>query len=312
VGERAGGGPAGERAGGGPVGERVGGGPVGERAGGGPVGEQVGGGPLGEQVGGGPLGEQAGGGPAGERAALVTGGTTGIGLAIARRLLRDGGRVAITGRNADLGSRAVAELGERALFIAADASDADAVRASVESAVSSLGHLDVLVNNAGVALAERLVDTPVEAFDRLMAVNVRGAFLYAQACFDALAQARGVMIHIGSDAGLRAEQPVGAYSVSKAALMMMSNVFALDGAEHGVRSNCVCPGATLPGMRHIGPAADPDRGDDPSGWPPAPLGRIGDGVDVAGAVAYLAGPDASFVSGAVLLVDGGNGAGLRL
>jgi NAD(P)-dependent dehydrogenase (short-subunit alcohol dehydrogenase family) len=247
-----------------------------------------------------------------ERAALVTGGTTGIGLAIARRLVRDGGRVAITGRDAELGSRAVAELGERAVFIAADASDADAVRDSVDRALTSLGRLDVLINNAGVAVAERLVDTPVETFDRLMAVNVRGAFLYAQACFDALARTRGVMVHIGSDAGLRAEQPVGAYSVSKAALVMMSNVLALDGAERGVRSNCVCPGATLPGMRHIGPAADPDRGEDPSGWLPAPVGRIGDGIDVAGAVAYLAGPEASFVSGAVLLVDGGNGAGLRL
>jgi NAD(P)-dependent dehydrogenase (short-subunit alcohol dehydrogenase family) len=211
-----------------------------------------------------------------------------------------------------LGGLLSAALATRAVFIAADASDADAVCGSVDTALSSLGRLDVLVNNAGIAVAERLVDTPVEIFDRLMAVNVRGAFLYAQTCFDALARTRGVMIHIGSDAGLRAEQPVGAYSVSKAALVMMSNVLAIDGAEHGVRSNCVCPGATLPGMRHIGPAVDPDRGEDLSGWPSAPLGRIGDGADIASAVAYLAGPEASFVSGAVLIVDGGNGAGLRL
>jgi NAD(P)-dependent dehydrogenase (short-subunit alcohol dehydrogenase family) len=120
------------------------------------------------------------------------------------------------------------------------------------------------------------------------------------------------MVHIGSDAGLRAEQPIGAYSVNKAALVMMSQVLALDGAPHGVRSNCVCPGATAPGMRHSGPANDPDRGDDASDWPPAPLGRIGTADDVAGAVLYLAGPEASFISGAAILVDGGNGAGLAM
>ena len=117
------------------------------------------------------------------------------------------------------------------------------------------------------------------------------------------------MIHIGSDAGLRGEQPIGAYSVSKAALVMMSQMLALDGAAHGVRSNCVCPGATAPGMRHIGPASDPDRGDDPDQWPSAPLGGVGTADDVASAVVYLASAQAGFVSGAVLLIDGANGAG---
>jgi NAD(P)-dependent dehydrogenase (short-subunit alcohol dehydrogenase family) len=90
----------------------------------------------------------------------------------------------------------------------------------------------------------------------------------------------------------------------------MSNVLALDGAPHGVRSNCICPGGTAPGMRHIGPADDPDRGDDPADWPVPPLGRIGSVEDVAAAAAYLAGPEAGFVSGAVLLLDGANAAGL--
>jgi NAD(P)-dependent dehydrogenase (short-subunit alcohol dehydrogenase family) len=219
--------------------------------------------------------------------------------------------VAITGRDLDLGRRAAAELGDGTVFVAADASDAAAVTVSVAQTVADFGRLDLLVNNAGIGIAERLVDTPVEAFDRLMAVNVRGAFLYAQACFDELARVRGSMVHIASDAGLRAEQPIGAYSVSKAALVMMSSVLALDGAEHGVRSNCVCPGATAPGMRHMGPAADPERGEDVTAWAAAPLGRLGDGDDVANAVSYLAGPGAEFVSGAVLLVDGGNGAGLE-
>ncbi len=229
-------------------------------------------------------------------------------------MLNEGARVAVTGRDTARGEAALARLAALgdAAFIAADATDAQAVQSSVAQTLDRFGSLDVLVNNAGIALTERLVDTPVDAFDRLMAANVRGPFLYARACFEALCASRGSMVHIGSDAGLRAEQPIGAYSVSKAALAMMSQVLALDGAPRGVRSNCVCPGATAPGMRHSGPADDPDRGDDASDWPPAPLGRIGTADDVAGAVVYLSGPQASFISGAVILIDGGNGAGLAL
>jgi NAD(P)-dependent dehydrogenase (short-subunit alcohol dehydrogenase family) len=225
-------------------------------------------------------------------------------------MLAEGASVVITGRDRRRGAQAQAQLGDRALFVEADAAEVDAVQRSVNAAIEHFGAIDVLVNNAGMALTERLVDTPVADFDRLMAANLRGPFLYARACFPALTKSRGSMIHIGSDAGLRAEQAIGAYSVSKAAVVMMSQVLALDGAAHGVRSNCVCPGATAPGMRHIGPAADPDRGDDPTHWPPAPLGRIGTVEDVAGAVVYLAGPQASFISGSVLLIDGGTGAGL--
>jgi len=184
-------------------------------------------------------------------------------------MLGEGARVVITGRDRERGAAAEAELGAGASFVAADTADPDAVENSVEATVSGHGRLDVLVTNAGIALTERLVDTPVDGFDRIMTTNVRGPFLYARACFDALTRSRGSMVHIASDAGLRAEQPIGAYSVSKAAVVMMSQVLALDGAAHGVRSNCVCPGATAPGMRHIGPAADPDRGDDPAQWPTA-------------------------------------------
>lgn len=242
--------------------------------------------------------------------ALVTGGTSGIGLAIARRFLQEGCRVAVTGRDVVSGAGVAEQLGLDAMFVSADATDPEQVERSVAMTLDCFHRLDILVNNAGVALTERLVDTPVEAFGTLMAANVAGPFLYARACFQALTETRGAMVHIGSDAGLRAEQEIGAYCVSKAALIMMSSVLALDGAEYGVRSNCICPGATAPGMRHIGPVNDPDRGDDAARWAPAPLGRIGRGEDVASAAVYLASAEASFVSGAVLLVDGANGAGL--
>ncbi len=201
------------------------------------------------------------------KVALVTGGATGIGLGIAQRLIQEGATVLITGRDQALGRAAEASLGgpPGARFIVADAADEADVKRSVDAAVAVAGRLDVLVNNAGIALTERLIDTPVAEFDRLMAINLRGCFLYARAAFDELIKTRGAMVHIASDAGLRGEAPIGAYSVSKAAVVMMAKMLALDGAAHGVRSNCVCPGATAPGMRHIGPASDPDRGDDPAG-----------------------------------------------
>jgi NAD(P)-dependent dehydrogenase (short-subunit alcohol dehydrogenase family) len=230
---------------------------------------------------------------------------------VARRLLARGARTVITGRDLERGAAAETELGPDAMFVAADAGDPDEVERSVKATLARFETIDVLVNNAGVALTERLVDTPPAQFERLMAANVRGPYLYARACFPALVRSTGCMVHIGSDAGLRAEQAIGAYSVTKAALVMMSNVLALDGAPHGVRSNCVCPGATAPGMLHTGPASDPDRGDDdPATWPAAPLGRVGAARDVANAVVYLAGSEAAFISGAVLLIDGGNAAGL--
>ncbi len=242
--------------------------------------------------------------------ALVTGGTSGIGLGIVERFLAEGATVAFTGRDQGRGSTASARLGEGASFVAADATDELAVGASVERTRELLGGIDVLVANAGVALAARLSETPVAEFDRLIAGNLRGAFMYARACLPDLSERRGSMIHIGSDAGLRGEQAIGAYSVAKAATVMLSKMFALDGAGAGVRSNCICPGTTLPGMRHTGPASDPEQGDDPSGWPLPPLGRHGTAADVAAIAAFLAGPEAAHISGAVILVDGAGAAGL--
>ena len=121
--------------------------------------------------------------------ALVTGGTTGLGLAIAGRFLREGARVVITGRDRGLGERAEQALGPGARFIpAADAVDPDAVASSVRAAVDHLGGLDVLVNNAGVGVAARLIETPLADYDQVMNVNVRGYLLYAQHAYPHLAR----------------------------------------------------------------------------------------------------------------------------
>ena len=249
------------------------------------------------------------------KAALVTGGTSGIGLAIAERFLAEGASVVVTGRDEVLGAQALERLrgydGGESWFCRADAADPDEVDASVAFSIDRLGGLDTLVNNAGIGVDARLIDTPVADFDRVMAVNLRGPFLYARACCPHLAARAGSMIHIASDAGVTGEPEIGAYSVSKAALIMLSKMFALDGGRDGVRSNCICPGDIEPGMRHFAsPGGDEGWPYDPSEWHTPPIGRIGRATDVADAAAFFASEESSFCTGSVLLVDGGMKAGI--
>src|ERR1700751_4432719 len=215
---------------------------------------------------------------------LVTGGTTGIGFAIAERFLREGARVVVAGRNQELGLRAEAALRDavQGWFLAADAGDPAAVARSVDLAAGHLGTLDVLVNNAGVGVEASLLQTSLADYDRLMDVNVRGYFLSARAAYPYLARRRGCMIHIASDAGIWGEQAIGLYSVSKAAVVMLGKMLALEGGPAGGRSNVLCPGDTWPGMRHMAPPGQQDRPE--SGhWPVPPIGRVGEARDVAAA-----------------------------
>ena len=244
------------------------------------------------------------------KAALITGGTTGLGYAMAGRFLDEGASVVITGRDEGLGreaeSRLLASGAGTARFVRADAASEEDVSRSVQVAVESLGGLDVLVNNAGIGVAAGLLDTPPEDFDRMMAVNLRGPYLYARACHPHLAERGGCMIHIASDAGVTGEPDIGAYSVSKAAVIMLSKMLAAECGRDGVRSNCIAPGDIVPGMRHFPAPGEPDgRESDTSDWPIPPIGRIGRASDVAGAAVFLASDDSSFCTGALLLVDGG-------
>lgn len=249
------------------------------------------------------------------KGALVTGGTSGLGMAIAERYLAEGCSVVVTGRDEALGAQALERLrgsdGGEAWFFRADAADPDEVDASVSFAVERLGALDILINNAGIGVDARLIDTPVADFDRVIAVNLRGPFLYARACYPHLAARAGCMIHIASDAGVTGEPEIGAYSISKAAVIMLSKMLALDGGRDGVRSNCICPGDIEPGMRHFAaPGEDEGWPYDSSEWKTPPIGRIGRATDVADAAAFFASEGSSFCTGSVLLVDGGMKAGI--
>ena len=242
------------------------------------------------------------------KGALITGGTSGLGLAIAERFLREGARVVMTGRDRDLGMRAEQALGPEARFLAADAADPDAIATSVRQAADHLDGLDVLVNNAGVGVSAPLIDTPLADYDRVMDVNVRGYLLYAQHAYPYLARRRGCIIHIASDAGVWGEQATGLYSVTKAAVIMLGKMLALDGGPDGVRSNVLCPGDIWPGMRHMAPPGEEDRPEE-GDWPVPPIGRLGDARDVAAAAVFYASQEANFITGTTLLVDGGMTAG---
>jgi NAD(P)-dependent dehydrogenase (short-subunit alcohol dehydrogenase family) len=241
--------------------------------------------------------------------ALVTGGTTGLGLAITERFRREGAQVVITGRDHDLGERAERALRPGVWFVAADAADPAAIASSVNAAIDHLGGLDVLVNNAGIGVTARLIDTPLAEYDRVMSVNVRGYLLYAQHAHPYLARSRGCMIHVASDAGIWGEQATGLYSVTKAAVVMLGKMLALDGGPDGVRSNVLCPGDIWPGMRHMAPPGQQGRGESAGDWPVPPIGRVGQASDVAAAAVFYASDEAEFITGTTVLIDGGMTAG---
>jgi NAD(P)-dependent dehydrogenase (short-subunit alcohol dehydrogenase family) len=250
------------------------------------------------------------------RAALITGGTSGIGLATARRLGADGFGVVITGRDADRGRDAELQLqGERiqAHFVVADVRDREAAEVAVKSAFNLFGGLDILVTNAGVGLVAPLIATPPDQLERLFAVNVVGYLTYVQAARHLLAQSKqAAVVLVSSDSGIRGDVGFGAYSVTKAAVNMLGRMLAVDLASEGIRVNVICPGDTVPGMRYMGPLDAPETSsEDPARWTPSPMGRFARAEEIADAIAYLAQSQSSFVTGALLTVDGGSGAGYR-
>jgi NAD(P)-dependent dehydrogenase (short-subunit alcohol dehydrogenase family) len=238
---------------------------------------------------------------------LVTGGTSGIGTAIVERLRSEGAAVVLTGRSQERG-RAVSDR-TGASFVPADATDADAVRRSVQEAVELLGGLDGVVLNAGVLHEGPLAETTDEVWDSIMEVNLFGSYRYALACLPHLrAAGGGSIVAISSDAGVWVETAVGAYSVSKRALIVLAQMLGTEAGKDGIRVNVVAPGDTAPGMATF-VSGRVER--DPSGWLLPPAGRIGTAPDAAAAVAFFLSPDSSFCNGSVLLVDGGMRADLH-
>jgi 3-oxoacyl-[acyl-carrier protein] reductase len=235
--------------------------------------------------------------------ALVTGGSRGIGAAIAKRLAAEGAAVAITySSSPDRAEAVVKEIesaGGKAIAIQADAADADAVKHSVNETVKQLGGLDILVNNAGVAAMAPLDQFTLEDYDRTMAVNVRGVFVASQEASRHMKEG-GRIITIGSTNAER--MPFaggGVYAASKAAVAGLTKGLARDLGPRGITVNNVQPGPVDTDMNPAdGPFAETLKG-------MMALPRYGTGDEIASFVAYLAGPEAAYITGASLLIDGG-------
>jgi 3-oxoacyl-[acyl-carrier protein] reductase len=235
--------------------------------------------------------------------ALITGGSRGIGAAIAKRLAKEGANVAITyTKGADAAASVVKEIeraGRKAIAIQADAADADAVKAAVEKTVTTFGRLDILVNNAGTAVPKRFEETTLEELDRLIAINIRGVFVATQAALKHM-KSGGRIISIGSAVGERALTPgLVPYSATKGAVKMFTQGLSREVASRGITVNNVQPGP-------IDTDTNPATGE----WAVpqkafTALGRYGHVDEVAALVAFVAGPESSYITGANLNVDGG-------
>jgi 3-oxoacyl-[acyl-carrier protein] reductase len=241
-----------------------------------------------------------------KKVALVTGGSRGIGAAIAKRLAADGANVAITyTKGADAAASVVREIeraGGKAIAIQADAANADAVEAAVKKTVATFGRLDVLVNNAGTATPKRFEETTLEELDRLIDINVRGVFVATQAALKQMNNG-GRIIMIGSCVGERAMTPgLVPYSATKGAVKMFTQGLSREVGSRGITVNNIQPG---PIDTELNPAAGdwavPQKA-------ATALDRFGSVDDVAALVAFVAGPEASYITGANLTVDGGTNA----
>lgn len=246
-----------------------------------------------------------------ERVAVVTGAARGIGLAVAERFLAEGWGVAMLDIDTETLAAAHAGLGAaEALAVPCDVAEPDQVAAAVAATEARFGRIDALVNNAGVAVFKPLLETSYDEWARVLAVNLSGPFLTVQAAAPVMARTGGgAVVNIGSISGLRASTLRVAYGTSKAAVAHLTRQQAAELAEIGIRVNAVAPGPVDTAMAkqvHT-PEIRRDYHD------AIPLNRYGTEAEIANAVFFLCGPEATYITGQTIAVDGGfDGTGIGL
>ncbi len=235
---------------------------------------------------------------------LVTGGDSGIGLAICHRFARSGYGVVVSGKDVKRGkkiSEAISRSGAGAVYLKADVRNEKEVRDLIRRTIGVWGRLDVLCNNAGIQRLSTVAAAPSALWDEVMSVNARGPFLCTKYALPYLKKVKGCIINIGSTGGLVGYATGAAYCASKAALVMMTKVLALELAPERVRVNCICPGATKTSMISARKLKSLPK--------QIPLGRVGEPEDVAEMAFFIASPSARQITGGVFVVDGGITAG---
>ncbi len=240
------------------------------------------------------------------RVVLVTGGSSGIGAAAAAAFAREGARVVITGRDPDRTERAARESGACGTWIG-DISNPDMCRDAVARVIDQEGRIDVLVNNAGTIVREHAATTTDEQWLSTMAVNVNGVFFMSREVLGFMRKAGGgAIVNVSSTCGLVGTKGLTAYCASKGAVSLMTQAMALDVACEAIRVNAVCPGATDTPMLFSAHKVQPTRQEmECAQSDTVPLGRMARPEEVAEVILFLASEQASYITGALLPVDGG-------
>ena len=247
------------------------------------------------------------------KVALITGGASGLGLEVARQMAAAGAKLVLVDWDETTLKAAVSQvqrLGGEVRGLQGDVSDPATAERAIELVKAEFGRLDILFNNAGIdpLRARSVIETEVSDWDRILDVNVGSAFLMARAAVPLMrAGGGGSIVNTASIAGLKPAGDEAAYSVSKAAMVSLTGSLAIDFAADGIRANCVCPGFMEMVMtdRRRDLTEDQQTARAEGAAARVPLGRQGTYEEVAKAVLFLAGPDASYITGAALVVDGG-------
>ncbi len=244
------------------------------------------------------------------KVALITGGNSGIGRATALLFAREGAKVALTGRDEERGKQVAEEIRKAsgtAIFIRSDVRIADDCGQAVDKTLRQFGRLDILFNNAGAFYPHTVVDCPEEEWDLTIDINLKGTYLMSKLVLPSMiAQGSGVIINNASGWGIVGGNEAASYCASKGGVVLLTKAMAIDHSRQGIRVNCLCPGdvdtpmlsadAKLRGMGWKDYLAEASN---------RPLGRIGTPEEIARSALFLASDDSSFMTGAVLVVDGG-------
>lgn len=246
-----------------------------------------------------------------DKVAIITGGASGIGLATARLFAAEGAAIVIgdvTDEASQKAAESLAKSGAQTAHYHVDVRRPDEVERLVNGAVDTFGGVDILVNNAGVVLTKSTTETSLEEWERVIGVNLTGAWLCARAAIPAMQRrGGGAIINVASNAGLVGFPNLAAYCASKGGLVQLTRAMAMDGAPHHIRVNAICPGHTRTPMGDgfVAAQADPQAFVKEFINVQHPLGRMAEAREMAQAILFLASDDASFVTGSILPVDGG-------